>query len=221
RGIDAAAQEGADRHVRHQVLAHGGREEGAELLLRGRFRAVRDPRLAVPVRASPHALALEDEQLSGGEAVHVLVDGGRAGDVATAQVVVQRPGVDLAFGQPRGDQRLDLRGEAEAPRPARVEERLDPEAVPGEDEPPGRAVPDGEREHAVQPRDAVGPVVLVDVDDRLAVASGLEAMAACLELRSTLAIVEYITVAHYQRLDGLVHQRLRAAGYVDDGEPAV
>src|SRR5213594_2257567 len=221
RGIDAAAQEGAHRHVRHQVLAYGGREEGAELLLRGRFRAVRDPRLAVPVRASPHALALEDEQLSGGEAVHVLVDGGGAGDVATAQVVVQRPGVDLAFGQPRGGERLDLRGEAEAPRPARVEERLDPEAVPGEDEPPGRAVPDRECEHAVQPRDAVGPVVLVDVDDRLAVARGLEAMTARLELRAERAIIVDLAVAHDPHRAGLVHQRLRAAGHVDDGQPAV
>src|SRR5437870_3090577 len=48
RGIDAAAQKGAHRHVRHQVLPHGGREERAELLLRGRFRAVPDPGLAGP-----------------------------------------------------------------------------------------------------------------------------------------------------------------------------
>src|SRR5438552_1613453 len=221
RGIDATAQEGAHRHVRHQVLAHGGREEGAELLLRGRVRAVRDPGLAVPVRAAPHPLALEDEQLSGAEAVHVLVDGGGAGNVATAQVVVQRPGVDLAFAQPGGDQRLDLGGEAEAPGPARVEERLDPEAVPGEDEPPGRAVPDRQREHAVEPRDAVGPVVLVEMDDRLAVARGREAMAARLELRPELPIVVDLAVAHDPHRAGLVHQRLRAAGHVDDGEPAV
>src|SRR5207244_11778833 len=155
-------------------------------------------------RAAPQPLALEHEELSGGEAVHVPVDGGGAGDVATAQVVVQRPGVDLAVGQPRGGERLDLRGEAEAPRPARVEERLDPEAVPGEDEPPGRAVPDGEREHAVQPRDAVGPVVLVDVDDRLAVARGLETMAACLELRAERASVVDLAVARAPHRAGLV-----------------
>ena len=182
---------------------------------------MRDPGLAVPVRAPPHALALEDEQLAGGEAVHVPVDGGGAGDVATAQVMVQRPGVDLAVGQPRGDQRLDLRGEAEAPGPARVEERLDPEAVPGEDEPPGRAVPDRQREHAVQPRDAVGPVVLVEMDDRLAVARGLEAMAARLELRAEFPIVVDLDVAHDPHRAGLVHERLRAAGHVDDGQPAV
>src|SRR5207245_1575959 len=85
----------------------------------------------------------------------------------------------------------------------------------------GRAVPDREREHALEPGDAVGPVVLVEVDDRLAVACGLEAMAARLELRAERAVVVDLAVAHDPHRAGLVHQRLRAAGHVDDGEPAV
>src|SRR5206468_9085828 len=112
-------------------------------------------------------------------------------------------------------------GEAEAPGAARVEERLEPGAVPGDAEPAGRAVPDRQREHAVQPPDVDGPAVLVEMDDRLAVARGLEAMAARFELRAERAIVVDLAVAHHPHRAGLVHQRLRAAGHVNDGEPAV
>src|SRR3989442_13861904 len=57
--------------------------------------------------------------------------------------------------------------------------------------------------------------------DRLAVGRGLEAMAARLELRAQRAIVVDLAVAHDPYRAGLVHQRLRAAGHVDDGQPAV
>src|SRR5207245_3451040 len=122
--------------------------------------------LQAPVRASPYALTLDDEELSGGHALDILVDRVGAGHVSTAEVVAQRAGVDPTLRQPGGDERLDLGCEGEASTPTRVEERLDPDSVAGEHETPGRSVPDREREHAVEPRDGVGPLVLVEMDDR-------------------------------------------------------
>ena len=61
-------------------------------------------------------------------------------------------------------------------------ERLDAELVARRDEPPAAVVPEREGEDAVQAADAVGPVLLVGVQDHLAVGAGGEAVAALLEL---------------------------------------
>src|SRR5205823_8337488 len=144
------------------------------------------------------------------------------GDVPAAQVLQERVRVDLAPRHPGGEERLDLRCEAEPPGAhAAVEERLDAQPVAGEHETLDAAIPDREREHSVQPGHRVGPVLLVEVDDRLAVARRAEPMATRLEGRTELAIVVDLAVAHDPHGACLVLERLRAALHVDDGEPAM
>jgi hypothetical protein len=83
--------------------------------------------------------------------------------------VVERRAVDLRHGQAGLQQGADLGGHGHAAAVGAPVERLDAEVVAGRDEPLPRLVPDHEGEDAVEAADAVGAVLLVGVDDYLAV----------------------------------------------------
>ena len=63
-----------------------------------------------------------------------------------------------------------------------VVERLDPEAVAGQQQAPLALVPEREREHAPQPLDEGVAVLLVEVDQDLGVAVGRGSGGRALEL---------------------------------------
>ena len=123
--------------------------------------------------------------------------------------------VDLAAGES-----LELRREGERAAFGRVVQRLDPEGVAGEHEPPALRVPERDREHPAQLADVVRPVLLVEVQVDLGVARRSEAMPAPFERRAQLEVV--VDLAVLDDLNGavLVPDGLVAAGEVDDGETA-
>src|SRR5262249_1230720 len=114
--------------------------------------------------------------------------------------------------------RAQLRRELEPAARRAVVERFDPEAVAGEDEPPGPRVPQRDREHPAQAAREGRPLLLVEVDEDLGVALRAEAMTGALELRAQLAIV--VELAVLDDVDGavLVRDRLVAGREVDDRE---
>src|SRR2546422_11655848 len=80
-------------------------------------------------------------------------------------------------------------GEEESVTGDRVVERLDPEPVPRQEEAALQPVPQGKREHALEPLDTGCPLLLVQVEDRLGIAPGPVGVAAPLEPATELGMV--------------------------------
>ena len=102
----------------------------------------------------------------------------------------------------------------------RVVERLDAEAVAREHEPAAARIPQGHREHAAEPLEAVLAELLVQMDDDLDVAGGREAVSASLQLGAQLDEVVELAVADDGDAAVLARDRLVARLQIDDGEPA-
>src|SRR4029077_7364990 len=95
-----------------------------------------------------------------------------------------------------GEQRLDLRGEAECPAVVCGVERLDAVGVAREEEAAPRLIPDGECEHAAELVHYLGAMTRVEVQERLRVGGGAEARAVGLELGAQLRIVVDLAIEH-------------------------
>ena len=90
----------------------------------------------------------QDQELAGQQFVHSAVDGMLGRHVAPAHKGAEALAVDLGRPARMGAQRLELGGEQEQLAEMTPEERLQPDAVAGQRQGPGRTVPDREREHA-------------------------------------------------------------------------
>ena len=94
----------------------------------------------------------------------VAVDRQRRRDRVEREVRLERVGVELAREAGRGAAAPSApRRTTARRRAARVVQRLDAEAVAGEHEPARARVPQRDREHAAQPLDEAGAVLLVEV----------------------------------------------------------
>ena len=221
--VEAAAQEGADGHVAHQVQPQRFVDLFFELVGE-RLVAALELRLVgeVPVAANRgFAAVLEHQHVPGREFADAAVHRARRRDEAQGQVLVERLEIHLAQRRVAGEQRLDLRREGEAGRGARVVERLLAEVVARDDQLAAARIPEAEREHAAQVLDQALAVAFVERDDQLAVAVGLERVAALLEVLAQLPVVVDLAVAdHPDRAVG-VQERLPAAFEVDDGQAPV
>src|SRR5882672_7320689 len=149
---------------------------------------------------------------------HPLEEGLRAGDIAVGKELGNDRRVEGRSDRAPREDRLDLGGEDQLSVRQREVERLDSEPVPGEEQPPARAVPHREREHALQPLHAALTFLLVEVHDRLGVAAGTITMAASLEPRSELRVVVDLTVEDDPHAAVLVGHGLSTALDVDDRE---
>ena len=129
--------------------------------------------------------------------------------------------VELAPSGRMAEQSLALGREADVTVVLGEEERTDPEAVPREQRLTGLAVPDRDREVAVQAAEEVEPPLGVRLRDHLGVGRRREATAELLELGAKLDVVVDLAVLHHPVAAALVAQRLVAALEVDDREPVV
>ena len=102
-----------------------------------------------------------------------------------------------------------------------IVERLDAQAVPGAEKSTGVLVPDGEREHAAEVRDAVRAVLLIGVQDGFGVAMGCVAMAGGFQARAEIGVVEDLSVVDNPETAVFVGHRLMAGGDVDNAEAAM
>ncbi len=117
------------------------------------------------------------------------------------------------------EQRLDLRREQQ-PLGGRVEiQRLHPEVVPREQHLAVPPVVEHEGEHAVEPGDALGTVLLVQPEDDLRIRRRLEGVPARAEFVPQFDVVVDLAVEDDHRTLG--GHRLVAAREVDDREPLV
>jgi hypothetical protein len=159
-----------------------------------------------------------DEQVPGGELAHRAEHRPRGEHGAARQVLLQRGRVEAAGQVGQREERLQLGREREPPVVERVDERLDPERVAGEDEPAARAVPQREREHPAQPGDEARPALLVQVDDDLRVAARAQPVPAPGQLVAQPPEAVDLAVADRAHVARLVDDGLVAAGGVDERE---
>src|SRR5581483_45405 len=136
----------------------------------------------------------------------------------TGEDLPERHHVELARHDRLGQQRLDIGPEDQPPARLGVEEGPDAQAVARQQELPAAAVPERERELAVQLVDAGRPLLLVQVEDRLAIGTGAKAMAAALELSAQLDVVEDLAVADQPQRFVFVRERLQPPLQVDDAQ---
>ena len=225
RRVEPAREEGAERHVGHEPPLDRGLEQRPEALLglgvAHRLRdgvAARKARPPVALRRLGARLG-RHQRVSRRQSADSAVERPRRRNVAVGQEERQRRGVALVRDLRVRQERLRLRGEGEEPRPVVVEERLLARAVAREQQAALARVPQREGEHAVELRDGSIALLLVEVQDHLAVALALEAVAA-LEAAPQLAEVVDLAVEDEPQRAVLVRHRLaRGVGEVDDREP--
>ena len=101
-----------------------------------------------------------------------------------------------------------------------VVERLDADAVSGEEQRPAASIPQGDAEHPAEVRERVLAPLLISVHDRLGIGIGVELVPVRGELRAQLAVVVNLPVEDHPDGSVFVANRLVAAGEVDDAQAA-
>src|SRR5512146_2170949 len=99
-----------------------------------------------------------------------------------------------------------------------VVERLDVQPIASAEQLPLGAVPDRECEHPAQVIDAVAPILLVQMDNRLGVTFRSVAVAGRFEISAQLLMVIDLAVEDDPDVLVFVGKRLMAGLYVDDAK---
>ena len=139
-----------------------------------------------------------------------------AADIAEAQVL--RQSLRLTLGRDRAvlQNDFDLGPKNKKLAVPEIVKWFFPETVARTEQPPARAVPDGERKHAAKPRQASGPELLVRMNNRLGVAVGGVAVARLLQFGPQFRVIENFAVVDDLKRAGFVCHRLVAGRKVDD-----
>ena len=172
------------------------------------------------VALEPRPPVLEHEHVARRQLADLAEDRARAVDGVEGEERLERVEVELAREAGQPPQRLELGGEGELARDVAVVQRLDPEAVAREHEPPARAVPHRDGEHPAQALGEARAVLLVEVDEHLGVGvRRAEHVARALELGAQLGVVVDLAVLDDDDAPVLARDRLVAALEVDDRQP--
>jgi hypothetical protein len=119
-------------------------------------------------------------------------------------------------------QPLDFGSKGKRAGLAPVVERFDADAIARQKQSPTDDVPDGERPHAVEARDATLAPFLVGVEDRFGVGGRGEKVAAASQLASELGgVVDLAVVDNPKRTVLVAHRLMACRTEVHDGQPAV
>ena len=119
-----------------------------------------------------------------------------------------------------GEQRLDLAGEAQHAVALAQVERLHADVIDRQHQPLVRGVPQREGVHAAQVREQVEAVLLVQVDDRLAVALRAKGVLLLHQRAAQFFVVVDFAVEDQRNRAIFVVERLVAARHVDDAQAA-
>src|SRR4029453_1360987 len=98
-------------------------------------------------------------------------------------------------------------------------ERLDPERITPDEQAAAACIPQRERKHAVEMPNEVVTVLLVEMEDRLAVGAGAESMPACCKCSAQFAVVVDFAIGDQPQRAVFVGERLLARGKRDVWAP--
>ncbi len=222
RRIETARQEHAERHVGHELRAHGLLEVQAQARdgLGFGHRPV-DLQVGLPVRPDRETGVVVPQQVARRQLAHALPDGQRRRHVHRVEIESQRQPVDAEpLAQQRRDS-LQLRGQDQGVAILVVDQRLLPQAVARRQQRAAALVADDEGEHADQMGAQVFAVLLVEVHQHLGVRLRTEAVPPQLELCAHLAVVVDLAVEDRRDRAVLVELRLVAGLQVDDRQARV
>ncbi len=231
--VDAAGEVAAHRHVGLQPQPHRvdqPRTDAVHELLGPRFGRLRrqvlpggrEVQIPVPPQRGlePVAAAFDDEHVPRRHRPHALVGGG-AGHHHLHRLVHRGPGIQPPRHRGVGEDRLDLRAPDDLVAGEVVVQRLDAEAVADQQQPIGRPLVQGEGELAAKLLHEGQSVAAEQRQGDLAVALRREPLTLARQFGADpLVVVELAVDAQHQVAVGR-HQRLPAAGEVDDRQPRV
>ena len=228
RTVDAPGQEHAHRHVGHQPPPHGDAQRLQHPVgpvfggKPGLLAAAVEPCLPVG-RVVPAAVGVDPADRRRRQLAHARQDRVRRGhDRMPAHVMVQRHPVDRGIDAARRQQRGQGGGEAQARAVLGVVERLDPETVAHQPQPPAVAFVDREGEHPLQPVHRARPPFGPGLQDHLGIAVRGEAVPLRRQVRPKLGVVVDAAVEGDGQAGVGVGKRLgRGFAQVDDLQPPV
>jgi hypothetical protein len=225
RAVDASGKERAERNVRHQPAPDGVGEQGRQLVRELARRPAGGagggfaPIALDPGRATRRKQrAVRRRQLRDAD-----IGRPRRGHVLQREKLVDGAVIDFrrGFGK-SAQQRMHFGSEGEAVLQAAIEQRLLPGAVAGEQQPVLARIEERKGEHSGQAAHAIAPVLLVEVEDHLAVAPRAERVTPGEKLPPELGEVVDLPVRHQRHAAVLVAHRLPGVGgKVDDRKPAM
>ena len=225
-GIDPAREKGAEGHVGAQPQAHRVVEQIEEFSL-PRAEGLRHGCLLreAPPAAGVAAGAIDSEHRAGHDVAHAREQGEGRRNVVVGEVVLQRGQIERGTARQRGEHGLDLGAEQHLPAVVVHEQRLDADAVAHQMQ-PGifwiAPIPDGDGEHAIEPRQKAQSFAFIQSQQDLGVAViGVEAHALALRLSAQFHMVENLAVLHQGDSPVVADEGLVTTGEVDDGEPSV
>jgi hypothetical protein len=209
-GIDAAAQEHAERHVAHpahldrffQATTRLGHPLAlVELIAAGGRRNVP---VAFDADVGGVRGQIQRQMMPWHELANITEQRAIAARISESQNFRERRFVERRGNGGMLEQRLDFRSEGEqAPVPVIIE-RLDAQAIARAEQSAPAAVPDGEGEHASELVEAAGAALLVGVQDGLGVGARAVAMARPFERRAQIGMVVDFAVIDDPQVFGFV-----------------
>jgi hypothetical protein len=225
-GVHAAAEVRADRDVADELAPHGLPEEAVELVLvlpvRGGAGLLAELEVPVALRSRPAAVRSDGDVMTGPQQLDVGEQRAVGEDVLEREVLEQMRQAQARAERAVLEHRLDLRPEQEDRSEVGVVERLDAEAVTGEEQLGARAVPDREREHSVEALDARGPPLGVRVEHDLGVGVRAERATGRRQLLAQLdEVVDLAVVGDPVAAVARPHRHRARGRRVDDRQPAV
>ncbi len=210
-----AAQLGSDGGIKALAqFGHQGRFVVAELMAVG-------GKIQIPIFLDFQAALLEDRPVAGGQFQDAAKHRERIGHPQEREILLQSLRVDFSphFGQQ--EDRLDFGGEGEAICIVQIVQRLDAEMVAGQEQVAAALVPDGKREHAVEPPHALGTKPVIELEDDLGIAVRGECIAVGLELFLQLGlVVDLAVVDDGDQAVGGAHGHVAGGRQIENGKPA-
>ena len=224
RGIDAAGQKGAERHIRNHADAHRFVEFFQESGDRVGRQAACHARPAVGRRVI-HVLAQHAVFPGGGRTGREFADaveqGGRTGRIAVSEIIPDGVFVGLRAHAGQGQQRLDFGAESEPAFVLPQEQRLLAERVARHEQAIIARIPDGERKHAAKVPHAILAPLHVGVDDGFGIGSGAETVAQRDQLLAQWLVIVDFAIEDDLHVARLVAQRLVAGSDIDNRQAPV
>ena len=201
RRIDAARQEHADRNIGDQVRADAVLHGVADPILQRLFGASRggsrvDGRDVAEASVAREAGGRAPQPRARRQTLHADHPRERRRHRAPREVRHHAGRVDTATDEPCRRERADFRGERQRIAGRGDVQRLDAEAIAGEQQLAFAIVPPRQGEHAAHVRQRIRTVADEQPQQHLGVAAGREPLAAAFERMAKRAVVVDLSVEH-------------------------
>ncbi len=220
--VHAAREEDAEGHLAGHARGHRGGERRARALRRlpgPRARAAEQGVPRAPVAAQPLDAGAQHERVRGRQLADPRPGRVRAGERAVHEVARERGRRGIARDPRQREQRAGLRGEREPAGRVRDEQRLLAGAVARQRQRAARAVPQRDREHAVQRGREILAALLEEVRQHGRVGAVGHLVPAPAQGQQQLVVVVDLAVHHARHVAGLAGEHARRLVRRHDREP--